>query len=127
MSTEGINSSTYGRNGELRERTAAFALRVIEMFRVLPQTPEAQVIGKQLLRSATSVAANYRAVQRARSKPEFLSKIGIVVEESDESIFWLELLVKSRIVAEPRMAKLIEEANELTAIFASSQRTARGK
>jgi four helix bundle protein len=83
------------------------------------------VIGKQLLRSATSVAANYRAVQRARSKAEFVSKLGIVVEESDESQFWLELLVKADILPESRLESLISEANELTAIFVASQRTAR--
>ena len=81
----------YGKRGELRGRTEQLALRVIRLFRVLPRTPDAQVIGKQVLRSATSVAANYRAVQRARSRAEFISKMGIVVEESDETLFWLEL------------------------------------
>lgn len=116
---------TYGRSGELRTRTEEVAIRIIRLFRVLPRSPEAQVIGKQLLRSATSVAANYRAVQRARSRAEFISKIGIVVEESDESLFWLGLLEKADILSGDRLHDLMREANELTAIFVASQRTAR--
>ena len=111
---------------QLRNRTKQFALRVIRMFRVLPRSPEAQVIGKQLLRSATAVAANYRAAGRARSKAEFVAKIGVVVEEADESVFWLEMLVESEAVRPERMDGLLKEAGELLAIFAASQRTARG-
>jgi four helix bundle protein len=74
---------------ELRERTKSFALRVIRLYRALPKSTEAQVIGKQLLRCGTSVAANYRAVCRARSRPEFVARLGIVVEEADETMFWL--------------------------------------
>ncbi len=75
---------------ELRERTKRFAIAVVRLFRSLPRTDEARVIGRQLLRSATSVAANYRAVCRARSKAEFIAKVGVVVEEADETVFWLE-------------------------------------
>ena len=77
---------------ELRERTKKFALRVIRLFQVLPKNTEAQILGKQLLRCGTSVAANYRATCRSRSKAEFISRLGIVAEEADESVLWLELL-----------------------------------
>ena len=80
---------------EMRLRTKQFAIRIVHLFRALPKTEEGRVVGRQLLRSGTSVAANYRAVCRARSKREFISKIGVVVEEADESAFWLELNLKS--------------------------------
>ena len=86
---------------------------------------EARVLGKQVLRSGTAVGANYRAVCRARSRAEFIAKIGIVVEEADETIFWLELLAETGIVKESRLSDLLAEAKELTAIFAASQRTAK--
>lgn len=111
----------------LRDRTKQFAIRIIRLSQELPNTEQARVIGRQLLRSGTSVAANYRAVCRARSKAEFISKIGIVVEEADESVFWLELLVDTNIVPRNKLDELLKEANELLAIFAASQRTARGK
>ncbi|MBI2681638.1 MAG: four helix bundle protein [Acidobacteriales bacterium] len=112
---------------ELRERTKKFALRVIRLTKALPRSMEAQVLGKQLLRSGTSVAANYRAVCRARSKPEFVAKLGIVVEEADESVLWLELMIESGTLPEKRLGPLLNEAKELTAIFGASQRTARGR
>ena len=110
---------------ELRARTKKFALRIIRLFRSLPRATEAQILGRQVLRSGTSVAANYRAVCRARSRPEFISKIGTVVEEADETVFWLELLVDATIVPDGRLQPLLIEANELLAIFAASQRTAK--
>jgi len=110
---------------QLRDRTKQFALRIIRLVRNLPKSSEAQILGKQLLRSGTSVGANYRAAGRARSKAEFVSKIGIVVEEADETVFWLECLVESGIVGEHLLKDLLTEANELVAIFAASQRTAR--
>jgi four helix bundle protein len=113
------------RPGELRERTKQFAIRAVRLWRSLPRTDEARGIGRQLLRAATSVAANYRAVCRARSKAEFVAKLGVVVEEADESVFWLELLADTEIVSRDRVATLLAEANELVAIFAASQRTAR--
>ena len=111
---------------ELRKRAKQFALRIVKLFRALPRSPVAQIMGRQLLRSGTSVAANYRAVCRARSKAEFVAKIGVVVEEADETVFWLEMLVESNIVRATRMENLLKEARELLAIFAASQRTARG-
>ena len=110
---------------QLRERAKQFAIRVVRLFRSLPKTEEARIIGKQALRSGTSVAANYRAVCRARSKAEFVARIGIVVEEADEAVFWLELLVETGVVSQTRMDGLPAEANELLAIFAASQRTAK--
>ena len=110
---------------EMRERTKWFAVGIIKLFRLLPKTEEARVIGRQLLRSGTSIAANYRAACRARSKAEFTAKIGIVVEEADETVFWLELLIAAQIVRHDQVVNLTSEANELLAIFAASQRTAR--
>lgn len=109
---------------ELKNRKQ-FAIRIVKLFRSLPKTEEARIIGKQVLRSGTSIAANYRAVCRARSKAEFIAKIGVVVEEADETVLWLELLVETDIVKETRMASLLKESNELLAIFAASQYTAR--
>src|SRR5579859_5555342 len=110
---------------QLRDRTKAFALRVIRLYRSFPYRTDTQVLGKQLLRCGTSVVANYRAVCRARSKAEFVAKIGVVVEEVDESVLWLELMTESGIVSSEKTEALLKEANELTAIFAASQRTAR--
>jgi len=114
-----------GRTEELKEPTKQFALRIVKLFRLLPRTAEARVIGGQLLRSGTAVAANYRAACRARSKAEFVAKLGVVVEEADEIVFWLELLVHGGVVAKQRLEGLQTEANELLAIFAASQRTAK--
>ncbi|HUU13686.1 MAG TPA: four helix bundle protein [Terriglobia bacterium] len=110
---------------ELKRRTKQFAIRIVKMSQALPNNREAWVLGKQVLRSGTSVAANYRAVCRSRSKAEFIAKIGVVVEETDETLFWLELLVETGVVPKERLAALLAEANELLAIFAASQRTAR--
>jgi four helix bundle protein len=93
--------------------------------RLFQHSTEAQVLGKQVLRSGTSVGANYRAAGRARSKAEFISKIGVVVEEIDETVFWLECLVESGIVREELLSGLKQEAEELLAIFAASERTAK--
>jgi four helix bundle protein len=91
----------------------------------LPLRTEAQVLGKQLLRCGTAVAANYRAACRARSKAEWIAKIGIVVEEADESVFWLEMLIECEIVAAAKLQSLIKEGHELSAIFTASRHTAR--
>jgi len=112
---------------ELKRRTKKFAIRVIKLFRCLPRTEEARIIGKQVLRSGTSVAANYRAVCRARSRAEFIAKIGIVVEEADETVFWFELLIEADVIRESKMQGLLTEANELLAIFAASQFTAKSR
>ena len=106
---------------EMKERTKQFSLRVIRLFRTLPKTEEARILGKQLLRSATSVGANYRAACRARSDNEYYSKLCIVVEESDETMYWLELLIESKIFESERLQPLLNEAEELTKIFASSR------
>lgn len=112
---------------DLRERTKKFALRIIRLFRALPRGGDAQVIGKQLLHSGTSVAANYRAACRARSRQEFAARIGIVMEEADETVFWLELISESGILPTPRLVPLLRESRELAAIFTASFGTARKK
>ena len=104
---------------DLKDRTKQFALTVITLYKTLPKTVEAQVIGKQLLRAGTSVGANTRAAFRGRSKREYVAKLGIVIEEADESGFWLELLSDSGILALPVTAPLQKEANELVSIFTS--------
>lgn len=109
----------------LKERTKKFALRVIRLSRALPASPEARVIGNQLLRSATSVAANYRAVCRARSRAEFISKLGVAIEEADESGLWLELLADAEVVPERLLVDLRSEANQLVAILNASKSTAK--
>jgi four helix bundle protein len=111
---------------ELKLRTKRFALRIVKLFQSLPRAEESRTLGKQLLRSGTSVAANYRAVCRARSKAEFVAKLGVVVEEIDETVFWLELLAESEIVPTWPLVDLTKEANELCAIFTTSQLTAKG-
>ncbi|HSA92640.1 MAG TPA: four helix bundle protein [Terriglobales bacterium] len=108
---------------ELKQRTKKFAIRIVNLYRSLPARDDARTMGRQLLRSGTSVAANYRAVCRARSRPDFVSKMGVVVEEADETVFWLELLVDTGIVPAKRMDGLLREANELLAIFAASHHT----
>lgn len=102
---------------DLRERTKQFALRVIRMFAALPKTTEAQVLGKQVLRSATSVGANYREAFRGRSKAEFIAKCGDCLREIEETGYWFELLVDSGIIAPAKLAELQRECGELTAIF----------
>ena len=112
---------------QLRDRTKAFAVRIVRLYRSLPYRTDAQVLGKQLLRSGTAVAANYRASCRARSRAEFISKIGTVEEEADETALWLELLVESEIMSRRKLAALLKEANDLTAIMAASRITASTK
>jgi four helix bundle protein len=112
---------------QLRDRAKQFAIRMVTLFRAIRTTEEGRICGRQLLRSATSVAANYRAVGRARSRAEFISKIGVVVEEMDETVFWLEFVADSNIISKSRLRELLKEANELLAIFAASQRTARNR
>jgi len=95
------------------------------MAEVLPKTRSANIIANQILRSSTSMAANYRAVGRARSKAEFIAKIGVVLEEADETVFWLEMLADSGIVSLEKLKSLVQEANELMLIFSASRRTAK--
>jgi len=110
---------------ELRARTKLFALRVVKLYRSLPRTADAQVMGKQLLRCGTSVAANYRASCRARSRAEFAARIGVVTEEADESGFWLEMLVDAEIVRAALLNDILQESRELTAIFTATLRSVR--
>jgi four helix bundle protein len=119
---------TYGaldKAEQLKRRTKLFALRVLKVSQALPKVEEAKVIGRQLLRSGKSVGANYRAVCRARTRKEFIAKIGVVIEEADETVFWFELLIEGGIVPPRRLDALPREANELLAIFCASQRTAK--
>ncbi len=112
---------------ELIRRTKGMALQAISLVRALPQNIESQVIGKQLVRSATSVAANYRSAWKARSRKDFINKLGIVEEEADETQLWLELIVDSNLMAQSKVACLYKEVKELTAIFAASRITAQSK
>jgi four helix bundle protein len=110
---------------ELRDRTKAFAIRIVKLYRLLPRTADSQVVGKQLLRCGTSVAANYRAACRGRSRAEWIAEIGLVVEEADETVFWLEMLSDCGIVPSQRCEDILKEAHELSAIFTAAQHTAR--
>ena len=110
---------------ELKARTKAFAVRVVKMTEALPRKRAADVVARQLIRSATAVGANYCAACRARSHREFTAKIGIVEEEADESLYWLEILVETGLMPESRLKDLIREADELTAIFTATSHTAR--
>ncbi|MCX6915409.1 MAG: four helix bundle protein [Verrucomicrobia bacterium] len=112
---------------ELRGRTKQFALRVIRMFTALPRTEVARVLGKQALRSGTSVGANYREAYRARSGPEFVSKIGDCLKELEETAYWLELLVDSGTVTARKMAALLQETNELLAIFTTISKKTKAR
>jgi len=113
---------------DLKNRTKQFALRVMRLVDALPSTPKGRAIANQLVRSGTSVAANYRAACRGRSHAEFISKIGVAEEEADEAAFWLELIIEDNLLPEKKTAPLLKEANELTAIMAASYISAsRGK
>lgn len=110
---------------QLRTRTKQFAIDVIKLSRELPRTEEARVIGRQLLRSGTSVGANYRAVCRAKTDPDFVFKLGVCIEESDEAAYWLEILVDIETLPRQVVAPLLREADELTRIFVASRETVR--
>jgi four helix bundle protein len=110
---------------ELRLRTKKYAGQVIRFVNNLPKGMAYDVIGRQLMRSATSVAANYRATCRARSRPDFVNKLGIVEEEADETLFWFEMLIESGKCQESTVSSLVNEAKEIVAIFSASHRTAR--
>ncbi len=110
---------------ELKKRTKQFGLRCIKAVEALPNTRTADVLGRQLLRSATSAGANYRAACRGRSKPDFISKIGIAIEEADESLYWLEMIVEAGLLSEKKLAGLVKEADEIVAILTASSQTAQ--
>ncbi len=110
---------------QLKGRTKAFSLRILRLCDALPRTPSGRAIANQLVRSGMSVGANYRAVCRSRSRAEFIAKIGVVVEEADETVFWLDLLADSGMVKLSRLDPLRTEASELLAIFSASQLTVK--
>lgn len=112
---------------ELKKRTKVFALRISKLAAALPSTIEGKTIKGQLVRAGTSVGANYRAACRGRSRAEFIAKIGVVEEEADESAFWLELIIEGAFLKEDRVKPLLEEANKLTKIMASSRISASRK
>jgi len=107
---------------EFKKRTKDFTLRNIKLFQSLPKTDEARIIGKQLLRSASSVGANYRAVCRARSQAEIYSKLSITIEEADESLFWLEILVESNILPLNKLADLMNDAEEIIKVLSKARK-----
>jgi len=111
----------------LKERTKIFALEIIKLVESLPKGRTADVIGRQLLDAGTSVGANYRAACRARSPADFISKMGIVEEEADETIYWMELLIEAKLVQENDISHLLREANQILAMTVSSIKTARRK
>jgi four helix bundle protein len=112
---------------ELKNRTKQFALRVLKLVAALPKTMEGRVISSQLVRSGTSVGANYRAACRGRSKAEFIAKLGTVEEEADESAYWMELIVDGGLLMKNKVDALRQEAGELTAIMAASSLSATGR
>jgi four helix bundle protein len=111
---------------ELKSRLKVIALRVIHLVQVLPKNVTGEVIGKQLIRSVTSVAANYYSACKARSKADFLNKLGIVEEEADETQLWIELIIESGLMKASRLSNLLAEVKEITAIMASSRITIKG-
>ncbi len=115
----GLNSTA------LKDRTKRFGVDLVKFVNTLPKGRAADIIGRQLIRSATSVGANYRAACRGRSKAEFIAKLGICIEEADETQYWLEVLSDADLVQAQQVVKLMEEANELTAILTASVKTAR--
>ena len=111
---------------DMKLRTKRFALESIRLVATLPKAPEGRVVGNQLIRSGTSVGANYRAACRGKSKADFISKLGTVEEEADESCYWLELIIDGNILPQTEVDPLLKEANEITAIIVASRKTAGG-
>ena len=109
---------------ELKKRTKQFALRIMKLVAALPKSIEGRVVGNQLIRSGTSVGANYRSACKGRSKAEFIAKLGIVEEEADESAYWMELIIEGDLLKEELVQPLLDEANEIAAIMAASRITA---
>ncbi len=111
---------------DMKRRTKRFALDVIQLVSKLPKTTEGRVVGNQLIRSGTSVGANYRAACRGKSKADFIAKLGIAEEEADESCYWMEIIIEGKILAQLEVETLLKEANEITAIIVASRKTAGG-
>ena len=118
-----VNSERIEFAEAFKSRTKKFVVDNINFFKTLPKTEEAKIIGRQLLRSSSSVGANYRAACRARSQAEFHAKLSIVVEEADESVFWMEVLIEAKIVLQTDLAVLIDEANQILKIASASRKT----
>jgi four helix bundle protein len=112
---------------ELRKRTKQFTLRVLRVVEALPNNPQGHVIAYQLTKAGSSVGANYRAVCRARSRKDFINKLGVVIEEADESAYWLEVICEGKILDPKLIDLLLKEANELVAIFTAARKTAQRK
>jgi four helix bundle protein len=112
---------------EMKQRTKQFALRVLKLADAVPKTRSGNAIGGQIVRSGTSVAANYRALCRAKSRADFINKTSIVEEEADESCLWLELLVDAGLLGSRQVQPLLQEANEITAVLVASRKTAAGR
>jgi len=110
---------------ELKDRTKTFALRILTLVDMLPKSTSGYAIAKQVVRSGTSIAANYRAACMARSRPEFLAKLGIVLEEADETCFWLEIINEGKLLPAPDVLPLHDEASQIRAIILSAIRTTR--
>jgi four helix bundle protein len=120
-----IDKEAESKQAAFKSRTKQFAIRVVRMVDTLPHRPVAWAISKQILRSATSVAANYRAVCRSRSRAEFIARMGVVMEEADETLFWLELIAETGLLSDKLLAPLADEATQLVSVFASAYATAR--
>lgn len=112
---------------DLKQRTKLFALRIIKLVKALPKTIEGRTIGNQLIRSGTAVGANYRAVCRSRSNAEFIAKLGVVIEEADESAFWMELIIETLLLKKNLVEPLLQEANEIVSIMIASIKSAQIK
>jgi four helix bundle protein len=110
---------------EMKERTKEYAKRILKLCRTLPQTKEGQLLSSQLFRAGTSVGANYRAACRARSKADFISKLGIVLEEADESLYWLEIITETKLIDPPLVVSLMKEGNEIASILVASINTSK--
>ena len=117
--------NTLDQARQLQDRTKAFAIRIIKAFARLPKDEAIRIIGRQFLRSGTSLAANYRSACRARSAADFISKISVVAEEADETLFWLELLLEAELVKMKLVDSLMKECQELLKIFSASLTTAK--
>ncbi len=112
---------------QLRDRTEAFSFRIIRRVKALPRGPQTEVVGKQLIRSGTSIAANYRAVGCCRTQAEFVNKLRIVLEEADETVYWLRCICETGIIPVKRLNPLLDEAKQLAKIFSASLRTASAR
>jgi four helix bundle protein len=117
-------SESTDRTGALKARTKDFAIRIFRLVDALPKSLQGRAVANQIIRSGTSVAANYRAACRARSRAEFIAKIGVVEEEADETLFWLELIVETGLLPVTKLKPLLREADEIVSIMAASRKSA---